>query len=189
MAALQQEADLARQQAKSAGDLHGLQTTNLAKAETNTARDLSTLSSKAQTAYAEKPTGLRGMVAKVAGTPVVGRALNTLAGAGVGMSAIEAQNRYEKGDTAGAVRIALAGVLDALSLMPAGTPITAGIKAIGLGGGLAVHVLDAYLESQKEKAVAPKAKPPQVQGGLTRFQSPSRSTTAIAQDASGRYHM
>jgi hypothetical protein len=88
---------------------------------------------------------------------------NILAGAGMGMSAAEALNRYEKGDTSGAVLSTVQVLLDGMSMLPPGTPITAALKGIGVVGGLATTAYDLYRTHNMEQQ-----KPPQkAHGGLT----------------------
>ena len=88
---------------------------------------------------------------------------NILAGAGMGMSAAEALNRYEKGDTSGAVLSTVQVLLDGMAMLPPGTPITAALKGIGVVGGLATTAYDLYRTHNMEQQ-----KPPQkAHGGLT----------------------
>jgi multidrug efflux pump subunit AcrA (membrane-fusion protein) len=88
---------------------------------------------------------------------------NILAGAGMGMSAAEALNRYEKGDTSGAVLSTVQVLLDGMAMLPPGTPITAALKGIGVVGGLATTAYDLYRTHNMEQQ-----KPPQkARGGLT----------------------
>jgi hypothetical protein len=88
---------------------------------------------------------------------------NILAGAGAGMSAAEALNRYEKGDTTGAVISTVQTLLDSMAMLPPGTPITAALKGIGVVGGLAVTAGDLYRTYKMEKENPPK----KAMGGLT----------------------
>ena len=88
---------------------------------------------------------------------------NILAGAGMGMSAAEALNRYEKGDTTGAVISTLNVLLDGMAMLPPGTPITAALKGIGVVGGLALTAGDLYRTHMMEKENPPK----KAMGGLT----------------------
>jgi hypothetical protein len=83
----------------------------------------------------------------------------------MGMSAAEALNRYEKGDTTGAVISTVQTLLDGMSMLPPGTPITAALKGIGVVGGLALTAGDLYRTYNMEKQKPP---PPQkASGGLT----------------------
>jgi hypothetical protein len=193
VADLKTKADLARQEAAAAEALNRTQATNLAKGESSMAQSLMKSSAKQQATEAllkeaqkGATSGVPKFVAGMASNPVLGRLMNTVAGAGVGMSLTEANNRYEKGDVAGAARIGLAGALDALALMPAGTPITAALKAIGIGGGLAAHIIDAYYQNKKEAGEKPKPQP-QEKGVLQRLM-PTKSGT-MQPDAYGRYKM
>jgi hypothetical protein len=193
VATLKQQADLARQEAQAAEALNRTQATNLAKGESSMAQSLMKGSAKQQASEAllkeakkGATSGVPKLVAGMASSPVLGRLMNSVAGAGVGMSLTEASNRYEKGDIAGAARIGLAGALDALALMPAGTPITAALKAVGIGGGLAAHIIDAYYQNRKEEDNKPKLQP-QEKGVLQRLM-PTKSGT-MQPDAYGRYKM
>ena len=79
-----------------------------------------------------------------------------LSGFGAGFSATEALNRYEKGDTSGAVLSTLQVLLDAMAMIPPGTPPTAILKSIGVAGGLATTAFDLYrthrMEGEERKA-------------------------------------
>jgi hypothetical protein len=88
---------------------------------------------------------------------------NILAGAGMGMSAAEALNRYEKGDTTGLVISTLQVLLDGLAMLPPGTPITAALKGVGVVGGLALTAGDLYRTHMMQKENPPK----KAMGGLT----------------------
>jgi hypothetical protein len=196
VADLKTKADLARQEASAAEALNRTQATNLAKGESSMAQSLMKGSAKQQAAQAllkeaEKgaTSGVPKLVASMASSPVLGRLMNSVAGAGVGMSITEANNRYEKGDVAGAARIGLAGVLDALALMPAGTPITAAIKAIGIGGGLAAHIIDAYYQNKQEGASQPQPQPKAQEKGVLQRLMPTSGSTTMKPDAYGRYRM
>jgi len=91
---------------------------------------------------------------------------NTLGGLGMGMSAAEALNRYEKGDTTGAVISTVQTLLDGMSMLPPGTPLTAALKGIGVTGGLALTAADLYRTHMMEKENPPK----KARGGLALLQ-------------------
>jgi hypothetical protein len=195
VATLKQQADLARQEAQAAEALNRTQATNLAKGESSMAQSLMKGSAKQEATEAllkqaqqGATSGFPKFIAGVASNPIIGRLLNTVAGAGVGMSLTEAVNRSEKGDTVGAYRIAAAGILDAFALMPAGTPITAFIKALGIGGGMAAHIIDAYYQNKEEAPAQPQPQPKQQEKGVLQRLMPAKSGT-MQPDAYGRYKM
>jgi hypothetical protein len=109
-------------------------TTNLAKAGA-TAEDVSKVTPQ-------------GMMAKIAKTPVIGRAVNALGGAGLAMNATELMNRYEKGDTKGAILSGAKMLADAMAMVPPTTPPLAVAKALGMGGGLALEVVDYFMSRE-----------------------------------------
>ena len=91
---------------------------------------------------------------------------NMLAGAGAGLSAAEALNRYEKGDKSGAVISTLQVLFDGMAMLPPGTPITAALKGIGVAGGLATTAYDLYRTYNMEQP-PPPPQPQKARGGLT----------------------
>lgn len=134
------------------------------------AREAQTSATAAQaglkTAKEAAPSGLGKVGAVAQKVPLTG----ALAGAGVGLSAAEALNRYEKGDTSGAVLSGVQAVLDGMAMLPPGTPVTAFLKGLGIVGGLATTAYDLYRTRQmEEEAKAKQAQqPPQkARGGLT----------------------
>jgi flagellum-specific peptidoglycan hydrolase FlgJ len=131
------------------------------------AREAQTVADVAQTglksAAEQAPSGLGkvgAVVQKIPGT-------NILGGLGMGMSAAEALNRYEKGDTSGAVLSGVQAVLDGMSMLPPGTPVTAFLKGIGVVGGLATTAYDIYRTQQMQNAEKSKNPPQKARGGLT----------------------
>lgn len=122
-------------------------------------------------------TGLGGSTMRA----LTGKLPGALSGAGAAFNASEALNRYEKGDTSGAVRSAVSAVFDIMSMAPPGTPITAAIKALGITGGLGMAVYD-YFASQKKESPAPQAQP-------QRRASPLASMQRMTKDEYGRYHL
>ena len=99
----------------------------------------------------------KGAMASLAKAPMlIPRAVNALGGLGVGLNVTEAMNRYERGDTRGAVLSGAKAFADAMAMVPPTTPPTAVAKAIGLGGGLALEVIDYYLQSRKQPTIQPK---------------------------------
>ena len=132
-----------------------------------TAREAQTAANVAQTnlksAAQQAPSGLGkvgALAQKIPGT-------NVVAGLGMGMSAAEALNRYEKGDTSGAVLSTVQVVLDGMAMLPPGTPVTAFLKGIGVVGGLATTAYDIYRTQQMEAAEKAKNPPQKARGGLT----------------------
>jgi hypothetical protein len=137
------------------------------------------------------PTGL-GKAGVFAGK-VAGKTIGALSGIAVPLAADEAAKRYQSGDTAGAVLSAAEAVSAALAMLPPGTPITAALKAVGIGGGLAIAVIDHFRNKSRKPAnianPAPKPantppRPPS--GGLSQYQE--RKPNGIYKDAYGRYH-
>lgn len=129
---------------------------------------------EAQTAEQVAKTGIQAATeAAPSGLGKVGALLqkipggNLLAGAGMGMSAAEALNRYEKGDTSGAVLSGVQVVLDGMAMLPPGTPVTAFLKGIGVVGGLATTAYDIYRTQQMDAAEKAKNPPLKARGGLT----------------------
>jgi multidrug efflux pump subunit AcrA (membrane-fusion protein) len=142
-------------------------------------------------AKAAAPTGF-GKAGVFAGK-VAGKTLGALAGAAVPLAANEAAERWNGGDKAGAVLSGVEALAGVLAMLPPATPITAALKGIGITGGLAVAVVDAYMHSDyaKKRAQAPKATPaPQATaGGLNRVSSSNKPpVSGITKDAYGRYH-
>ena len=137
------------------------------------------------------PTGL-GKAGVFAGK-VAGKTIGALSGIALPLAADEAAKRFASGDKVGGVIATAEVVLAAMAMLPPGTPITAAMKAVGIGGGLAVATLD-YLRNRESKpakpaATAPKPaatapKPPS--GGLSQYQE--RKPNGIYKDAYGRYH-
>jgi len=142
-------------------------------------------------ARAKAPTGF-GKVGVFAGK-VAGKTLGTLSGAAVPLAVNEASERWNSGDRSGAVLSGVEALAGVLAMLPPATPITAALKGIGITGGLAVAVVDAYLQSDyaKKRAQAPKPTPaPQATaGGLNRVSSNNKPpVSGITKDAYGRYH-
>jgi flagellum-specific peptidoglycan hydrolase FlgJ len=161
--AAQSEVDTARQARETAEKIRQRETAAAQK----TAREAKTAADTAQSglksATQQAPSGLGkvgAIVQKVPGT-------NVLAGLGMGMSAAEALNRYEKGDTSGAVLSTVQVVLDGMAMLPPGTPVTAFLKGIGVVGGLATTAYDIYRTQQMGAAEKEKNQPQKAHGGLT----------------------
>jgi len=161
--AAQGEAEAARQARETADRIRQREVASAQKA----AREAQTAQSVAQTgvqsATEAAPRGLGKVGALLQKIP----GGNLLAGAGMGMSAAEALNRYEKGDTSGAVLSGVQVVLDGMAMLPPGTPVTAFLKGIGVVGGLATTAYDIYRTQQMDAAEKAKNPPQKARGGLT----------------------
>lgn len=134
------------------------------------------------------PTGL-GKAGVFAGK-AFGKTIGALSGVALPLAADEAAKRFNSGDTVGGVLSAAEAVSAALAMLPPGTPITAALKAVGIGGGLAVAVID-YFRSRESKPAKPAPKPTNTpprppSGGLSQYQE--RKPSGIYKDAYGRYH-
>jgi hypothetical protein len=134
------------------------------------------------------PTGL-GKAGVFAGK-VAGKTIGALAGISVPLAADEAAKRFASGDKVGGTIATAEAVLAAMAMLPPGTPITAVLKALGIGGGLAVATID-YLRNRESKPAKPAPKPANTpprppSGGLSQYQE--RKPNGIYKDAYGRYH-
>jgi len=161
--AAQGEVDTARQARESAEKLRQRETAAAQKTarEAQTAADVAKTSLKSAAEQAPSGLGKVGAIAqKIPGTNIIG-------GLGMGMSAAEALNRYEKGDTSGAVLSSVQVILDGMSMLPPGTPVTAFLKGIGVVGGLATTAYDIYRTQQMQNAEKAKNPPQKARGGLT----------------------
>ena len=161
--AAQSEVDTARQARETAEKIRQRETAAAQKTarEAQTAADTARSSLKSATQQAPSGIGKIGALAqKIPGT-------NILGGLGMGMSAAEALNRYEKGDTSGAVLSGVQAVLDGMAMLPPGTPVTAFLKGIGVVGGLATTAYDIFRTKQMEYDEKLKNQPQKARGGLT----------------------
>ena len=161
--AAQAEVDTAKQARETAEKVRQRETAAAQK----TAREAQTSADIAKTnlksAAQQAPSGLGkvgAIVQKVPGS-------NVIAGLGMGMSAAEALNRYEKGDYSGTVLSTVQTVLDGMAMLPPGTPVTAFLKGIGVVGGLATTAYDIYRTQQMQAAEKAKNPPQKAHGGLT----------------------
>jgi len=142
---------------------------------------------KAMEADAAKraPTGL-GKAGVFAGK-VAGKTIGALAGISVPLAADEAAKRFNSGDTVGGILSAAEAVTAVMAMLPPGTPLTAALKAAGIGGGLAIAVIDHFRnKGGKPAKPAPKPAPKPPSGGLTQYKE--RKPNGIYKDAYGRYH-
>jgi len=95
---------------------------------------------------------LGAITSKIPGSTILG-------GTAAGINAVEAMNRYEKGDTSGAVISGVSAVFDVMAMAPPGTPLTAVLRSIGIVGGAATLAIDLYRQHQMEAMKKPQAKP------------------------------
>lgn len=194
----QRKAEIARKEVEETQRLRDrAEKTNYNRTETAlsekaaTAKRLAEENAKLADLTKKAPTGL-GRAGVFAGK-VAGKTIGALSGIALPLAAEEAAKRFDSGDTVGGVIATAEVVLAAMAMLPPGTPITAAMKAVGIGGGLAVATLD-YLRNRESKpakpaATAPKPantapKPPS--GGLSQYQE--RKPNGIYKDAYGRYH-
>jgi len=91
---------------------------------------------------------LGAMTSKIPGSTILG-------GTAAGINAVEAMNRYEKGDTSGAVISGVSAVFDVMAMAPPGTPLTAVLRSIGIVGGAATLAIDLYRQHQMEQMKKP----------------------------------
>jgi len=164
--AAQAEAEAAFEARKAAENIRQREIAAAQKAarEAQTAQSVAQTGVKAATKAA--PSGLGKIGAFAQKVPFA----NVLGGVGAGLSAAEALNRYEKGDTSGAVLSGVQAVLDGMAMLPPGTPFTAFLKGIGVVGGLATTAYDIYRTQQMEAAEKAKNPPQKARGGLTLMQ-------------------
>lgn len=118
-------------QQKAAEDLMRKQLSELTKGERtlNLARAAQERATTAQPGTLEKI----GQATRRGALPV---ATNLLAGAGTGLSVADAVERYQQGDTSGAVLATLAAALGGMSMVPPAGPLGAAVKGAGIIGGL-----------------------------------------------------
>jgi hypothetical protein len=134
------------------------------------------------------PTGL-GKAGVFAGK-VAGKTIGALSGIALPLAADEAAKRFQSGDTVGGILSAAEAVTAVMAMLPPGTPLTAALKALGIGGGLAIAVVD-HFRNKGGKPAKPAPKPANTpprppSGGLSQYQE--RKPNGIYKDAYGRYH-
>ena len=194
VAALREQSNAAKAEAAAAEALHKTQATNASRVQNSSITDLAKKAANVDTAQIVNKEVNRGNLGPFGktitalGSSAVGKGLQMAGGLGIGYAATEAVNAYNAGEKGRAAKLAASAALQALSMMPAGTPLTAALKAIGIGGGLALEVIDAL--SDRTPAAPPKAQP-QAKGALSSLYNPASksNTTMLAQDAAGRYHI
>lgn len=192
--ALREQANAARAETAAAESMYKTQATNANRTQSKSIEDLSRRAGNVEAAQIVNKDVNRGNLGPFGktitalGGSALGKGLQMAGGLGLGYAVTEAVNAYNAGETGRAVKMGASAVLQAMSMFPAGTPITAALKAVGIGGGLALEIMDAL--SDRTPAAQPKAQP-QAKGALSSiYNQPSRSnTTTLAQDASGRYHI
>jgi flagellum-specific peptidoglycan hydrolase FlgJ len=161
--AAQAEVDTAKQARETAEKVRQRETAAAQKTAREARTTALTAQSSLKSATQQAPSGIGkigALAQKIPGT-------NIVAGLGMGMSAAEALNRYEKGDTSGAVLSTVQTVLDGMAMLPPGTPVTAFLKGIGVVGGLATTAYDIFRTKQMEYDEKLKNQPQQARGGLT----------------------
>jgi hypothetical protein len=191
----QRKAEIARQQMEETQRLHEQATKAHAKTMSTSSKSAAELGGEVEIARTMErdaakraPTGL-GKAGVFAGK-VAGKTIGALSGIAVPLAADEAFKRRASGDYVGAVLSAAEAVTAVMAMLPPGTPLTAGLKAAGIGGGLAIAVIDHFRnKGGKPAATAPKPantppRPPS--GGLSQYQE--RKPNGIYKDAYGRYH-
>jgi hypothetical protein len=159
----QAQADTALEAQRSAEKIRQREVAAAQKTAREAQTSADTAKSVLKSATQEAPSGIGkigALVQKIPGT-------NILGGLGAGMSAAEALNRYEKGDTSGAVLSGVQVILDGMAMLPPGTPVTAFLKGIGVVGGLATTAYDIYRTQQMDAAEKAKNPPQKARGGLT----------------------
>jgi hypothetical protein len=160
----QKRAEEAKASLENAQRMKALQEKNRALTQTNLESD--TIKAQANTqaaqdalkqAKANAPRGL-GKVGAAAQT-VAGKTLGVLGGVAAPLTAAEALDRYQKGDTSGAVISGFESLFAAMSMLPPGTPLTAFLKGLGITGGLATAAIDLYRQRSQQKAPPPPPAP------------------------------
>lgn len=194
----QRKAEIARKEVEETQRLRDrAEKTNYNRTETAlsekaaTAQKLAEEDAKLADLKKKAPTGL-GKAGVFAGK-VAGKTIGALSGIALPLAADEAAKRFASGDKVGGVIATAEVVLAAMAMLPPGTPITAAMKAVGIGGGLAVATLD-YLRNRESKPAKPAATAPKPantaprppSGGLSQYQE--RKPNGIYKDAYGRYH-
>ena len=164
----QAEAEQARMARENAMRLQQKQLASAQEALGKTGIAESVAKTGVQSAEKLAPSGIGKLGALVQKIP----GANILGGAGAGMSAAEALNRYEKGDTSGAVISTVQAVLDLMAMLPPGTPVTAALKGVGVVGGAAATAYDLYRQQKmKQDAMSPSPEPTQEE--MIRAQKPA----------------
>ena len=191
----QRKAEIARKEVEETQRLRDrAEKTNYSRTEealskgAKTAETMADAEAKVADLAKKAPTGL-GKAGVFAGK-VAGKTIGALAGISVPLAADEAAKRFASGDKVGGTIALAETVLAAMAMVPPGTPITAVLKALGIGGGLAVATID-YLRNRESKPAKPAPQPANTpprppSGGLSQYQE--RKPNGIYKDAYGRYH-
>jgi hypothetical protein len=187
----QRQVELARQQVAeqqklrdAAQKTHYGRTEDALSKQAKSAQDIAEAQAKATELAGKAPSGL-GKVGVFA-TKVAGKTLGALSGAAIPLAADEAVKRYNSGDTVGAVLSGAEAVTAAMAMLPPGTPVTAVLKAVGIGGGLAIAVIDHLRSRTTNPAPRSAIAPRPAVGALSQYQE--RKPNGITKDAYGRYH-
>lgn len=160
----QKRADEAKASLANAERLRALAEKNQALSQANIEAD--TIKAQANTQAAQDalrqakrnaPSGL-GKVGAAA-QKIAGKTIGVVGGVAAPLSAAEALQRYQSGDTSGAVLSGFESLFAAMSMLPPGTPLTAFLKGLGITGGLAVTAIDLYRQRSQQKAAPPPTAP------------------------------
>jgi hypothetical protein len=191
----QRQAEIARKEVEDAQRLRDrAEKTNYSRSEealsrgAKTAETIAEAEAKVADVAKKAPTGL-GKAGVFAGK-VAGKTIGALSGIAVPLVADEAAKRFNSGDTVGGILSAVEAVTAVMAMLPPGTPLTAALKAAGIGGGLAIAVID-HFRNKGGKSAKPAPKPANTPprpptGGLSQYQE--RKPNGIYKDAYGRYH-
>lgn len=163
-----------------------------ARSEVENARKLRESAEKAKQAMGavekSSPTGNMLGKAGVLGQKLAGKTIGAVGGAGAGLSAYEALDRYTKGDTSGAVMAGIDALLNGMSMLPPTTPVTAALKAIGITGSLASAAISLYNRRNPSKAT-PKSQITRPANTPNVNYLPKGGRSKIVKDEYGRYHL
>jgi len=183
---LQAQADAARSEVESARKLRESAEKGMGKAKIATTEDLIAASNRqaaAQEAARKAQEAMPGRVGRagIAAQKVAGKTIGALSGLGLGLSAYDIVDAYQKGDKGRMVSSGIDIILNGMAALPPATPVTAFLKALGIGGSAAKLLIDLY-SSRKPQESRPQQ--PRVPTG-----GPLASVSGLRRDEYGRYHM
>ena len=186
VADLQAQADAARLEMESAQKMRQSAEKGLGKAQIASTEDLISASNKqaaAQDAARKAQQALPGPVGRagVTAQKVAGKTIGALSGLGLGLSAYDIVDAYQKGDKGRMVSSGIDIILNGMAALPPATPVTAFLKALGIGGSAAKLLIDLYSSRKPQESRPQPARVPT--GG------PLASASGIKRDEYGRYHM
>lgn len=106
----------------------------------------------AEAKVARTPSGPQGVLGKTgaATAKIAPRALGVVSGAATGMAAMEAIDRFKKGDYTGAVIPTLEATFGVMSMLPPAHPVLAALRGLGTIGGAALLGYEGYKYATKE---------------------------------------